>query len=97
MAARQLAWEEARTFLQAPNPHSIRGMRDRALLGVLVTFSSFRFLGEHVFHSRACESSLSRGGVGHQCPGSRGMRAQDHGAPMPISRWRRCPTKQYAT
>jgi site-specific recombinase XerD len=28
---------EARTLLQAPNPHSIRGMRDRALLGVLVT------------------------------------------------------------
>jgi integrase len=25
------------TLLQAPNPHSIRGMRDRALLGVLVT------------------------------------------------------------
>jgi site-specific recombinase XerD len=34
---RWLAWEEARTLLQAPNPHSIRGMRDRALLGVLVT------------------------------------------------------------
>jgi integrase/recombinase XerD len=34
---RQLAWEEARTLLQAPNPHSIRGMRDRALLAVLVT------------------------------------------------------------
>ena len=32
-----LAWEEARTLLQAPNPHSIRGMRDRALLAVLVT------------------------------------------------------------
>jgi integrase/recombinase XerD len=32
---RWLAWEEARTLLQAPNPHS--GMRDRALLGVLVT------------------------------------------------------------
>jgi site-specific recombinase XerD len=31
---RWLAWEEARTLLQAPNPHSIRGMRDRALLGV---------------------------------------------------------------
>jgi integrase len=31
------AWEEARTLLQAPNPRSIRGMRDRALLGVLVT------------------------------------------------------------
>jgi integrase/recombinase XerD len=30
-------WEEARTLLQAPNPHSIRGMRDRALLAVLVT------------------------------------------------------------
>jgi integrase/recombinase XerD len=28
---RCLAWEEARTLLQAPNPHSIRGMRDRAL------------------------------------------------------------------
>jgi site-specific recombinase XerD len=36
---RWLAWEEARTLLQAPNPHSIRGMRDRALLGVLVTCS----------------------------------------------------------
>jgi integrase len=34
---RWLAWEEARTLLQAPNPHSIRGMRDRALLAVLVT------------------------------------------------------------
>jgi integrase/recombinase XerD len=34
---RCLAWEEARTLLQAPNPHSIRGMRDRALLAVLVT------------------------------------------------------------
>jgi site-specific recombinase XerC len=34
---RWLAWEEARTLLQAPNPHSIRGMRDLALLGVLVT------------------------------------------------------------
>ena len=34
---RWLAWEEARTLVQAPNPHSIRGMRDRALLGVLVT------------------------------------------------------------
>jgi hypothetical protein len=34
---RWLAREEARTLLQAPNPHSIRGMRDRALLGVLVT------------------------------------------------------------
>ena len=33
---RWLAWEEARTLLQAPNPHSIRGMRDRALLAVLV-------------------------------------------------------------
>ena len=33
---RWLAWEEARTLLQAPNTHSIRGMRDRALLGVLV-------------------------------------------------------------
>jgi integrase len=29
---RWLAWEEARTLLQAPNPHSIRGMRDRALV-----------------------------------------------------------------
>ncbi len=36
---RWLAWEEARTLLQAPNPHSIRGMRDRALLAVLVTFA----------------------------------------------------------
>jgi site-specific recombinase XerD len=34
---RWLAWEEARTLLQAPNPHSIRGTRDRALLAVLVT------------------------------------------------------------
>jgi integrase len=34
---RWLAWEEARTLLQAPDPHSIRGMRDRALLAVLVT------------------------------------------------------------
>jgi integrase len=34
---RWLAWEEARTLLQAPNPHSIRGVRDRALLAVLVT------------------------------------------------------------
>jgi integrase/recombinase XerD len=34
---RWLAWEEARTLLQAPNPHSIRAMRNRALLGVLVT------------------------------------------------------------
>ena len=34
---RWLAWEEARILLQAPNPHSIRGMRDRALLAVLVT------------------------------------------------------------
>ena len=34
---RWLAWEEARTLLQAPNPHSIRGMRDGALLGLLVT------------------------------------------------------------
>jgi len=34
---RRLAWEEARTLLQAPNPHSIRGMRDRALLAMLVT------------------------------------------------------------
>jgi integrase len=34
---RWLAWEEARTLLQAPNPLSIRGMRDRALLAVLVT------------------------------------------------------------
>jgi site-specific recombinase XerC len=33
---RWLAWEEART-LQAPNPHRIRGMRDRALLVVLAT------------------------------------------------------------
>jgi integrase/recombinase XerD len=32
-----LVGQEARTLLQAPNPHSIRGMRDRALLGVLVT------------------------------------------------------------
>jgi integrase family protein with SAM-like domain len=30
---RWLAWEEARTLLQAPNPHSIRGMRN--LLGYL--------------------------------------------------------------
>ncbi|MGA8507805.1 MAG: site-specific integrase [Candidatus Sulfotelmatobacter sp.] len=30
-------WEEARTLLQAPNLHTIRGMRDRALLAVLVT------------------------------------------------------------
>jgi hypothetical protein len=29
---RWLAWEDARTLSQAPNPHSIRGMRDRALL-----------------------------------------------------------------
>jgi integrase len=34
---RWLAWEEARTLVQAPDPHSIRGMRDRALLAVLVT------------------------------------------------------------
>jgi site-specific recombinase XerD len=34
---RWLAWEEARALLPAPNPHSIRGMRDRALLAVLVT------------------------------------------------------------
>ena len=33
---RWLAWEEARTLLQSPNPHSVRGMRDRALLAVLV-------------------------------------------------------------
>jgi integrase/recombinase XerD len=33
---RWLAWEEARTLLQAPNPHSIRGMRDRAPLAGLV-------------------------------------------------------------
>ena len=31
-----LAWEEARTLLQAPNPHSFRGIRDRALLAVLL-------------------------------------------------------------
>ena len=33
---RWLAWEEARTLLKTADPHSIRGMRDRALLAVLV-------------------------------------------------------------
>jgi site-specific recombinase XerD len=36
---RWLAWEAARTLLQAPNRHSIRGMRDRALLAVLVAYA----------------------------------------------------------
>ena len=44
---RWLAWEEARTLLKAPNPHSIRGMRDRALLAVLVTCAAPRGIVAH--------------------------------------------------
>jgi site-specific recombinase XerD len=64
---RWLGWEEARTLLQAPNPHSIRGMRDRALLGVLVTCALrrgelSRMNCEHLARRTAAKLCRAKGG-----------------------------------